>query len=487
MGETTLKEKTAKGLFWGGLSNGIQQILVMAFGIYLARVLNADDYGLVGMLAIFSGIAGAIATSGFTVALTNKRDATHKDYNAVFWFSVIVGLICYIVLFLSAPLIAHFFQRSELTTLSRVIFLCFFFSGMASVPQTVLFKELKVKQQAQIDITAMILSGLVGVFLASKGFAYWALALQSFTYIVGGAILRFVISPWKPTFDFDFTPLKGLFSFSIKIFLTNIFQQISNNIFSILIGKFYNATQLGYYSQGQKWMVSGYQLIGGMINSVAQPVLVESGDSLDRQRHVFHKLLRFGAFISFPLMLGLSFVGREFILITIGEKWLPSLIFLQLFCIWGAFVFLYLLYSLLLLSRGKSNIYMNVIIITGISQLCSVILTYRLGIKGMVLAYIASYFVGIIIWQYYAHKYVQIKFANVLRDISPYLGITLISFLIAWGCLSIVNSDNVWVNFIFKIILSAFFYIILLRIFGSKILKESIGFILKRQSMNNYL
>ena len=126
MAEQTLREKTAKGLFWGGISNGVQQVLALGFGVYLARVLNAEDYGLVGMLAIFSGIASSIINSGFTVALTNKQDATHKDYNAAFWFMFFVGLLLYVILFFCAPLIARFYGRPELTSLSRVLFISFF-------------------------------------------------------------------------------------------------------------------------------------------------------------------------------------------------------------------------------------------------------------------------------------------------------------------------------------------------------------------------
>ena len=120
MAEQTLKEKTAKGLFWGGLSNGVQQLLGMLFGIYLARMLNAEDYGLLGMLAIFSGIANTIINSGFTVALANKKGVSDREYNAVFWFMVLTGLIVYIILFFAAPLISSFYERPELTNLSRV-------------------------------------------------------------------------------------------------------------------------------------------------------------------------------------------------------------------------------------------------------------------------------------------------------------------------------------------------------------------------------
>lgn len=360
MPTSTLKEKTAKGLFWGGVSNGVQQILGALLGIYLARNLSADDYGLTGMLAIFSGIAASIINSGFSTALTNKQDATHVDYNAVFWFTFFTGLALYLILYVSAPLISAFYDREELTSLSRVVFISFFFSGLAIVPYTIMFKNLMVKQQAQIDIIAMIASCVVGVVLVRKGFTYWALALQSVTYIVAGSVMRCVVAPWRPTAQLNFTPLKGMLSFSMKLFFTSIFQQINNNIFSVLLGKLYNATQLGYYSQGNKWMLQGNQILTGMVLGVAQPVIVQLNDEKERQTRVFRKMTRFAAFISFPSFLGLAFIAEEFIVLAIGDSWLPSIIFLQILCLWGLaspFNTLYSQFRFLMLSTSLAAVF----------------------------------------------------------------------------------------------------------------------------------
>ena len=357
MAEQTLKEKNSQRTFWGGLSNGVQQLLGMLFGIYLARILNAEDYGLVGMLAIFSGIASTIINSGFTVALVNKKEVSDKEYNAVFWFMILAGLIVYVILFFAAPLISSFYKRPELTSLSRVLFVSFFFSGMAGVPYTVMFKRMMIKEQAKIDILSLLLSGLIGLFLAMEGLAYWALAMQTVAYVTTNSLLKCVISPWKPSLMFDFKPLRGIFSFSVKLFLTNIFVQINNNIFSVLLGKLYNATQVGFYTQGNKWMGMGNSLLSGMINSVAQPVLVECGEDKKRQLNVFRKMVRFAAFVSFPAMLGLAFVAPEFIVVAIGEKWLPSVLILRILCVLGAFYPIWMLYTHMLISHGKSDIF----------------------------------------------------------------------------------------------------------------------------------
>ncbi|MDR1919198.1 MAG: lipopolysaccharide biosynthesis protein [Tannerellaceae bacterium] len=476
MSEETLKEKTAKGLFWGGISNGGQQLLGVVFGIFLARILNAEDYGLVGMLAIFTGIAGTIINSGFSVALTNKQNATHEDYNAVFWFTFFAGLILYIILFFSAPFIARFFGRPELISLSRVVFISFFISGIATVPYTVLFKQLLAKRQAIIDLSSILLSGCVGLIFALKGHAYWALAIQNVVFVSSFSILRCIFSPWRPTLKINFKPLKEMLPFSIKLFITGIFSQISNNIFSVLIGKFYHATQLGYYDQGRKWMGMGQTFIGNMINTVSQPVLVQVHENKERQVAVLRKLIRFGAFVSFPLMLGLAFVGREFIVIAIGEEWLPSVPFLQLFCIWGAFVFLWNLLTNLIYTHGKSNTYMYVMILTGVLQLGVAVGMSPWGIYPMIIAYLLTYFIGLIIWQQCAYKLVGLRLRDILRDILPYLIITTGCFFIAW--LLTWNIQNVYLLFILKVIITVILYVFIMKFSRSTIFKESMEYLI---------
>ena len=284
------------------------------------------------------------------------------------------------VLFFSAPLIARFYNRSELISLSRVLFVGFFFSGIGTVAFTVMFKKLMVKEQAKIDITALVLSGLIGIVFALKGWAYWALVFQSVVYVSVSSVLKCVIAPWRPSLEFDFRPLRDMFSFSVKIFLTNIFQQINNNFFSVLLGRLFNATWVGYYSQGYKWMLMGNTILCGMVNSVAQPVLVQVREERQRQCYIFRKMVRFAVFLSFPCMIGLAFVAKEFILITIGEKWMPSVSFLQLFCLLGTILPIWLLYTQLLISYGKSNIYLLGNVSQGVIQLLLLYFTSPLGI-----------------------------------------------------------------------------------------------------------
>jgi O-antigen/teichoic acid export membrane protein len=476
--ELSLKEKTAKGILWGGVSNFLQQFLYLVFGIVLSRILNADDYGLVGMLAIFTAIATLLQEGGFTAALTNKKEVTHEDYNAVFWFSLLSSLLIYGLLFLLAPVISDFFGEPKLLLLSRVVFLSFVISGIGVVPSTFLFKNLKVKENVISNIVALLFSGIIGIILALNGYSYWGLAIQTVIYVFIGTVLRWFYAKWVPAFHIDMTPLKSMFGFSIKLIFTNIFFQITNHIYSVILGKYYNPTQVGYYTQGNKWQTMGSSVVTSIFSHITQPLFIQAEINNSDPVKVFRKLLRFAAFLSFPLMLGLSFVSKEFIIIAIGEKWLLSVPILQILCVWGAFSPIWRLYNELLISKGKSDYYLNVNIVVGSIQILLAFLMYPYGIHKMLMVYLAVNFFGLFICHYYANKVIGLRFFNVLKDILPYLLITLGVYGIAYFFTAYI--DNLYLRFALKLIIPIFLYTGIMILTKSVMFKESAEF-LKQQ------
>ncbi len=482
MTEESLKQKTAKGLFWGGISNGIQQLVGAVFGIIIMRILSPDDYGLVGMLAIFSAIATTFIDSGFTIALINRKEIEKEDYNAVFWFSLFIGLFFYVLLFFLAPLIAKFYDNELLVNLSRVLFLTFLLNSMGVAHYAMLFKKVMVKERAKIDIVSVIVSGCVGLWFAINGFAYWGIVLQMISYSAITLILRWRYSPFKPTFSIELFRLRGMFLFSSKLLITNIFLQISNNIFSVLLGKLYGEKQVGFYSQGYKWFTISSSLISGMISSVSQPILVEVNEEKERQVNIFRKLIRFGAFVSFPCMFGFAFIGKEFILVTVGEKWLESIPFLQIFCLWGGFIFLWVLYTNILLVYGKSTIYMFSIILVSILQLVALLLIVPFGIFPMVYAYVFISFVGLLILHYFVNKLIYIRLLDVIKDIIPYIVSTLVVLTATYLLTSFIA--NIYLLLLLKIAIAVMMYIVIMRYADSVIYNECIAFIKQKYRKN---
>lgn len=478
MAEQSLKEKTAKGLFWGGLSNGVQQLLNLFFGIFLARILNAEDYGMIGMLSIFSLIAGALQESGFTAALANKREISHKDYNAVFWFSTGLSACLYLILFCCAPFIADFYHTPELTALARYSFLGFFVASLGIAHSAYLFRNLMVKQKAIAVTGGLIVSGTVGVTMAFMGFAYWGFATQSIVYVGTINLFYWHFSPWRPTFSFDLRPLKGMFSFSSKLLVTNIFNHINNNILSVILGRFYSEQEVGYFTQANKWNYMGHSLVSGMVNSVAQPVLSSLSDDRERQQRVFRKMLRFTAFVSFPAMLGLSLIAPELITIAITDKWLPSASILQILCIGGAFIPVTGLYSNLVISKGKSDIYMWNTISLGVIQLVTMWLLYPYGIQVMVAVYVTVNICWLLVWHYFVWREIRLGLLTALKDILPFAavatGVMAVTYYITSGF------TDLYLLLAGKILIAAVLYTAIMWLSRSVTFRESVHYILKR-------
>lgn len=420
MAEENLKKKTARGLLWGGLNNGVQQLLNLVFGIFLARLLSPADYGLVGMLGIFSLLATTLQESGFTAALANRREVRREDYNAVFWFSALMGLTLYATLFAAAPAIARFYRQPVLVPLARVMFLGFLLSSLGTAHNAWLFRNLMVKQRALGQMTALLISGITGVTLAFMGFAYWGIAAQSLTYIGVNTLLLWHFSRFRPLWRIDLRPLRPLLGFSSRILLTNITLNISHNMLTVILGRFYADREVGHYNQANKWNMLGFQVINTMVAGVAQPTLVAVGEERERQTRVFRKMLRFTAFVAFPALFGLSFVAPELITLAITAKWAFSAQLMQVLCVGSAFSAVNGLYGQLFVSRGRSRVYLYNTLVLCAVQLTAMLLCTPLGIMGMVRCYAAIHVVWWMVWQTLAWREIGLGFGAALKDVVPF-------------------------------------------------------------------
>lgn len=478
----SLKQKTAKGLLWGGISNGGQQLLNALFGIFLARLLSPADYGMVGMLTIFSLIAVSLQESGFISALNRKKDARQEDYNAVFWFNVMCSTTVYIVLFFLSPLIAAWFRQPVLVPLARLMFLSFVISSFATTPRAWLFRNLRVKQTAIITMVALVASGVTGVTLAWNGFAYWGIAWQNITYCLFITIGSWMAAEWRPTFHLDFRPLRGMIGFSSKLLATNIFTHINNNLFSLFFGRLYGERMVGYYNQANKWTGMGYNTLTGMVWSVTQPLFARlSYDDPQRMREVFRKMLRFTCFLSFPSLFGLGLIAPEFITIAITDKWLPSAQLMQLLCVGGAFMPVASLYSNFLISQGKSNVFMYNTMAQCLVQMLFMVALYPYGVEAMVVAYVVVNILWVFAWHFFVRRTMTLPLVESLRDMFPFMVLSLLAMAAAWGA-SLLVEGHVALSLLVKVVVAAVTYLALMWMFGAAILKECFAYLRHRKA-----
>ncbi len=466
-------------MLWGGISNTVCQLLSLVFGIFLARILGPDDYGPIGMLAIFTAIAGSLQDSGFVAAIANRKTVTHDDYNAVFWFNIIISLLMYAGLYFCAPLIAEFFNQPVLVGLSRYNFLGFVVAGFGIAPSAYLFRELKVKQKSISLMLAISISGLTGIVLALNGYSYWGIATQSIMFVLVRSVVCWYFTPWRPSLRINLAPLKYLFAFSYRLLITNLFQRFNWNIFSFILGKYY-PRDVGNYVKSAEWFNMGGDVVNGMVNAVAQPALAKVVDDNERQLRVFRKMLRFTAFISFPLMLGLSLVSKELIIVVITEKWIESAHMLQVLAVWGAFMPLQSMFTNLLVSRGKAAVFMWCTIIQGVLTLALLLALHPYGIRNMLITYCIFNALWLLVWHYFAKKEIHINLKMFLVDTLPYLFMAIAVMLSTHHLTASI--DNNCTLLIARIAIAAALYIGIARLVHSKELEEITDFIFKQKN-----
>ena len=418
---STLKEKTAQGLLWGGLNSGIQQLVGLAFGIVLGRLLAPSDYGMMAMISIFSLVATALQDSGFRTALTNIEHPKHEDYNSVFWFNIIMASSLYVILFLAAPLIGEYYHTPRVVPLCRYAFLSIVIASLGTAQSAYLFKHLRAKQQAEAGALAVILSSLTGVGMAFAGMAYWSLATQGLVYVGINTLLQWHFSPWRPSIHgITFAPVRRMFRFSCKILATTIMTHVNNNVLNILLGHYFTPRDTGNYNQAYQWNTKCYSLVQSMVAQVAQPVLVSLNGEEGRQKDVFRKMMRFTAFITFPLLFGFGLVAKEFIVTAIGEKWLASAQLIQILCISGATMPLSTLFSNMIISKGRSGTFFWCTFTLGLVQIATMIMIWPMGIRTMVIAYTLLNTSWLLVWLFFVRRLIGYGYWMFFCDVMPF-------------------------------------------------------------------
>lgn len=479
-----LKDKTAKGLFWGTINSGSTQVLNLIIGIVLGRLLTPEDYGIVGVLAIFIALAGTLQASGFTYGLINIKHPKDNDYNSVFWFNISTSIILYIILFFCAPLIANFFSQPCLVNVSRVLFLSLPISALGIACNAYMVKNMMNREIAIISLISLIISGSSGIVLAILGHSYWSLVWQQLIYISIFNIGRYYYIPWRPSFSIDTEPVKKMFSFSVKLLLTNIISIINGNLLTALFGRLFPINSVGNYTQANKWNGMSNSIITGAVNQITQTVFVSISENRDREIRVFRKLIRFAAFLSFPMILCLALVAQEFIVVALGEKWADSGVLLQILCIGGAFTPLYGIYQNLIISCGRSDIYMWGNVWQIIVQLVIVFTLFQYGITTIVWGYSVLNILWLVVWQFIANRLLGIRYWDVIKDIIPFLIISIAAIIAAYIMTSGINNNLILLTT--RVFIVGILYLGTMKLLKVKIFEECSNFILSKLTLTKH-
>lgn len=436
-----LKKKTIYGLVWSTAEQFSVQGIQFIIGIILARILLPSDYGMIGMLTIFIAISQSLIDGGFSTALIQKKNPTNDDYSTVFYFNFAISIGIYSILYICAPIIADFYNTPLLTDLTRAIGITIIINSFSIVQTTKLSKKLDFKTQAKASLSAVLISGFIGIYLAYNGLGVWSLVIQNLIRkTINSAMLWFVAS-WIPALVFSITSLKTLFNFGSRLLYSSLISTVFDNLYTLVIGKVYQADQLGFYTRANQFQQLPSQNLTSIIQRVTFPVLSSIQEDSKRLLTSYRKIIRFSAFIVFPLMLLLAVIAEPLIRLVLTEKWIQSASFLQIMCFAGL---LYPIHSInlnILKVKGYSDLFLRLEILKKVLMICILSITISFGIKTMLLGQVIFSFLALGLNTYYTSRFINYSQYSQFKDLISIFLLALFTSILIYILIQTVNSD----------------------------------------------
>ncbi|MDE6301382.1 MAG: lipopolysaccharide biosynthesis protein [Muribaculaceae bacterium] len=482
-----LKSRTARTLKWNVIDRLASQVLYAVTGIVLARLLSTEDFGLVGAVLVFQAFASLLVDSGFSYALIQRKNPTQTDYSTVLWFNMAVAVALYILLWFCAPLIADCFQGDRrLIPLSRVMFISFIINASAIVQTNRLMKRMDVKMVAVSNSLGLVAGAVAGIALAVNGFGAWAIVWQTITLGSVKSIVLWTTQKWLPSARFSWHALRGFLGIGSRMMLTSFLNTLFLNIYSFVIGNRAGLSQLGYYTQSDKWSKMGIMSLSQTLTSSFLPTLSAVQDDYDRFRRACSKMNRFTAYLLFPAMFGLMAMATPIFHLLFQQKWDPSIILFQILLLRGVFTVLTGLYNNFLLSQGHARTIMWMEVLRDSVALIALaaclpfirlenpehpVLGLELLLWGQLLAAVISWLFTLI----YTSRLTKTTFGSFLSDIAPYFFESAIICLGLWYLSETIH--NPLICLLIQIPTALIIYFFVNKAAGSKIQSDVIGYI----------
>ena len=423
MGEQSLKDKTVKGVGWSAIDNVIQIGVTFLVSIVLARLLSPDDYGLIGIIAIFTTVCTALINGGFTTALIRKKDATDDDYNTAFITNLGVSIVLYALIFLCSPLIADFFGREELLALTRVSSLGMIIGALALVQQTRLTKRIDFKSQTKITLIASVSSGIVGVILAVLGFGVWSLVAQQLMSHCLRTVLLWFVNKWIPSLRFSSKSFHELFGFGWKMMVSSVIDTVWKELYQVVVGKFYSPATLGQYTRAKGFSQLFSSNLTSVIQRVTYPVLSNIQDDKERMVAAYRKMIKTTMFVTAISMFFLGAISEPLLYCLIGPKWHEAAVYLPLICITGSTYPLHAINLNMLQVQGRSDLFLGLEVIKKIIGIAPLSVCIFYGILPMLYTGFLTTVIAYFLNSYYSGKFLGYSSWMQIKDIAPSYGL----------------------------------------------------------------
>lgn len=458
-----MNNKVISSLIWKFLERGGTQIVQFIVQIILARLLLPNDYGVVAIVTIFITIANVFVQTGFNTALIQKKEVNDIDYSSVFYLSLFVALILYIIIFFMAPIIAQFYDNAILVPVFRVLSLTLFLGAINSIQSAVIARRMEFKKYFFSSIGAIILSGIIGIILAYTGYGVWSLVVQQLANMLMIILILWFTVDWRPKLLFSWKRLKSLFSYGWKLLCSSLIDTIYNNLYDLVIGKKYSSSDLAFYNRGRQFPYLIVNNVNGSISTVLLPAMSEKQDDKMEVKKMTRKSIIISSFIMFPMMFGLVAIARPLVIFLLTEKWIECIPFLQLLCFSYALWPIHTANLQAINAIGRSDVFLKLEIIKKIIGILVLILTIPMGLIPMAIGQVIISIVSTFINAYPNKKLLNYSYIEQMKDMFPSFMISIIMILCIYP-LSFIPIGKLTIV-ILQVILGIVVYVLLAYLF----------------------
>lgn len=464
----SFEQKTVRAVAWNLFERFGIQGLTFFMGVVLARLLSPADFGLIGMIYVFFIVAEVFVNAGFGAAYIQKKEVTDYDSDTVFYSNLFISIVVYLILWISAPAIAGFYEQPVLTELTRVAGLVIIVNAFNLIQMAQVVRKVDFKRKTKVTLIATFFSGVAGITAAYTGCGVWSLVIQQMTNRFLTTSGFWVTSKWRPGLNFSIESFKSLFSFGFWILAAGLIQTIFNNIYILMIGKFFPAAQLGFYSKAKRFRTIAAEEVSVAVGAVAFPVLSKLQDDKPRVKRAIRKFLMHTLVFVTPLIVLLIVVAEPFVILVLTEKWAPMIPFMQLLCVAGILYPIHAVNVQVLKAQGKSNLNFRIEVIKNSMRVTNIIVMYRFGVIFIIIGEIICSFLSLIINTYYTKKLLSYGMIEQLNDVRLILFSAAISGLA--GYITIYYIENMLLKLFFGSVLTIALYVTLQYIYNKDLI-----------------
>jgi teichuronic acid exporter len=422
----SLRKEAIVGVTWTYFQQFGSQLISFGVSIVLARLIIPEEFGLIGMIAIFMGLGTALFQGGLTSSLIRTKELTEDDYSTVFFFNLVGSFVIYGLLFLAAPWISEFYKQPTLVNITRVYGLTYILSAFGTVQNTILTKELKFKKQAIISLPALIISSSVGLTLAYCNYGVWSLVASALVNTLVISCLLWITSDWYPKRVFSKEKFQQHFHYGYKLTLSSMLDIIFTNIYQIIIGRYYSPAQVGYYTRANSLMMLPVGNVSGALNRVIFPLFSKVQDDIPRFRNAYKQIMQMVLFIITPIIVLMALLAKPLIILLFTDKWIAVVPIFQIICFTGILLPIHKYNLLVLQVKGRSDLFLKLEVIKKIALSVILIISFFYGFYALLWGQLLFSIVALLINTHYAGRMLEYTMMQQLKDIAPVFAFAIV-------------------------------------------------------------